>query len=94
MSDDKPVGTYDANALKYDDRFWAGGTPVIPMTKKEAQLALNDARVKAQAASEKLRIAVDQIERDAAHLHYDRCIREFEEAINEMARFETPGDDD
>jgi hypothetical protein len=62
-------------------------------TKKEAQTILNAARTKAQHAQEMRIHAGDEIERDTAEAHYRRCIAELEEAINDMARFET-GDDD
>lgn len=61
-------------------------------SKKEAQAALNAARIKAQAAHEALSHAKDHVERDARHLHYQRCVREFEEAINDYDEFDT-GDD-
>lgn len=128
MSDDKPVGTYNADTLKYDDKFWEGAAPLVPKdgetfaftmgnfnmslvaTKKEAQMALNDARARAQRASEVWVTARDkmmgppyndrgptpaeELDADIAHRLYTRAVNEFEEAINEMARFETPGDDD
>lgn len=71
-------------------------------SKKEALAAVNLARAKAQRASEALSEAYkasqtppDQmIATDTARLHYDRCIRELEEAINDAGPFETSGDDE
>lgn len=75
-------------------------------TKAEAQSALNVARTKAQNASEAVRAAyatipVDKnpamfasVDFDAAQAHYQRCVRELEEAINEYARFDVSGDDE
>ena len=70
-------------------------------TKKEAIAALNAARTKAQHASDEHgRISglkgssfYSPVDDDAAHLYYQRCIREFEEAINDMARFETSAEE-
>lgn len=70
------------------------------VSKKEAQATLNAARTKAQHAQVarntilvKDGLTVDEIDMDAAHMHYQRCIRELEEAINDMARFETSDDE-
>lgn len=73
---------------------------MIPATKKEAQDALTKARTKAQHAAEASTAAFEASgarldpQSDAAQLYYQRCVRELEEAINEMARFEPSGDDD
>jgi hypothetical protein len=58
-------------------------------SKAEAQAALNAARAKAQRASERFKSPPAGPEYDAAKLHYDRCVRELEECINEMANWET-----
>lgn len=64
-------------------------------TKKEAQNVLNAARTKAQHANEARNGSQpDTVEQDAAELHYLRCVRELEEAINDMARFDKSGDDE
>ncbi len=61
-------------------------------SKKLAQAALTAARLKAQAAHEALSNVKDTPEMDARELHYQRCVREFEEAINDYDEFDT-GDD-
>lgn len=61
-------------------------------SKKLAQAALTAARFKAQAAHEALDKATDTPERDAFQLHYQRAVREFEEAINDYDVYDT-GDD-
>lgn len=71
-------------------------------TKKEAQAALNAARTKAQnaavAASEAAMtvslIGGFNVDADAAEIYYRRCVAEFEEAINDYARFDTSSDDE
>jgi hypothetical protein len=60
--------------------------------KKEAQAALTAARLKAQAAHEAIGTARSTAETDALTLHYQRCVREFEEAINDYDEYDT-GDD-
>lgn len=67
-------------------------------TKQEALLVLNAARAKAQKASEGVRKLAEvpqafDADFDAAQAYYQRCVREFEEAINDAARFDTSGDD-
>lgn len=63
---------------------------LLHASKKEAQAALNKARAKAQAAQEALSSAPRTAAEDAAYrLHYDRCIRELEECINEMANWDS-----
>jgi hypothetical protein len=75
-------------------------------SKKEAQAALTAARLKAQHSSERLNemalanptlsMLADYVtgnpEMDAAKLNYQRCVREFEEAINDYDQYDT-GDD-
>jgi hypothetical protein len=66
---------------------------MIIATKAEAQRNLDAARAKAgnayaardRAYSDPQATSVDI---DTAKLHYDRCIRELEEAINEMGNWD------
>lgn len=60
--------------------------------KKEAQAALTAARFNAQTAFEARNRATEQYDRDARELSYQRCIREYEEAIFDYDAFD-PGDD-
>lgn len=62
---------------------------LLHASKKEAQDALNKARNKAQSAHVAMGAQNDEIGIDAARLHYDRCVRELEECINEMANWES-----
>lgn len=63
---------------------------LLHASKKEAQDALNKARVKAQAAdADAVKLYGTVAAYDAARLHYDRCVRELEECINEMANWES-----
>lgn len=70
------------------------------VSKREALDALNKARTKAQLAHKRWEESYlnsgegSQVDRDAAKLHYDRCVAEFEQAINDAAPYETSGDDD
>lgn len=63
-------------------------------TKAEAQTVLNWARTKAQNAMEARRNVNSIVDADAADLHYQRCIRELEDAINDYAMFDVTGDDE
>lgn len=65
-------------------------------TKKEAQAALNAARTKAQKALEAYGAVapMEKVEGDARWGYYNRCVREYEEAINDFARFDTSSDDE
>jgi hypothetical protein len=71
-------------------------------TKAEAQRNLDAAKEKAGKAyvaranslsRDPLQAVHSSMELDAAKLHYDRCIRELEEAINEMGNWDN-GDND
>lgn len=65
-------------------------------TKAEAQRNYDAAKQKADIAfsvmqTERAQInamSVNSVGFDAASLHYDRCIREFEEAINELGNWD------
>jgi hypothetical protein len=82
----------------------AGVQAVTFPSKKQAQNELTAARTRAQVASERVRAAADAIpyglnpatalsaDYDAAWLHYQRCVRELEEAINAYDVYDT-GDD-
>jgi hypothetical protein len=61
-------------------------------SKKEAQAALTAARFKAQTALETMNAATERYDRDARELHYQRAVREYEEAIFDYDAFDT-GDD-
>jgi hypothetical protein len=65
---------------------------VTSASKKEAQAQLTAARTRAQTAHERMHSATDPIDKDARELHYQRCVRELEEAINAYDVYDT-GDD-
>ncbi len=53
-----------------------------PVSKKEAQARLTAARTKAQKAREATDNPASSLDQDVAKLHYDRCLADFEEALN------------
>lgn len=46
----KPMGTYDAEALTYDERFWEGGKPLPP----QPNFLVEELQAKLDAANERI----------------------------------------